>query len=251
MVFDKSMDITDLPREEVLQMVMIFLGDAFVHYGMWFAETFHRLGPEKTLELEKVVLSQYAPAALKRLAPHFGIEMENGIPRVLAEKSKEELLQLAADIAKTWVMGDGLWFQAVESVRGMDVAKAVNDTCWSHFAGMEAFKIRRLLGIGVGEGLEALEKALRLRIYSSINAHSASWEKDGSLVFTMNECRVQAARRRKQLKDYPCKSAGIVEYSTFAAAIDPRVKTECVWCPPDTLTEEQFCSWRFRIDGDA
>jgi hypothetical protein len=243
----KAMDITELPKDELLRLVGIFLGDVLVHYGMWFTETLHTLGSEEALKREREVLNAYAPLALNRLAPHFGIELEDGIPRALLEKSREDLLLLIADIAKTWVTSDGLWFQAVESVSGMDTAKAVNDSCWSHFAQMEAYKIRMHLGIGVREGLPALEKALKLRIYATINAHESSWDEDGSLLFRMTECRVQSARRRKQMDDYPCKSAGIVEYSNFTRAIDPRIETECVWCPPDRVPDEQFCMWRFRM----
>ena len=71
------------------------------------------------------------------------------------------------------------------------------------------------------------------------------------LVFEMNNCRVQSARNRKGLDDYPCKSAGLVEYSTFATAIDDRIKTECLGCPPDSHPDNWFCAWRFVIDEDA
>jgi hypothetical protein len=246
----KPIDITELPKEDLLHMVGIFLGDVLVHYGMWFTESVHEVGPEQALEFDSRILPRYAASVLQRFAPHFGIELENGIPRVLAEKSREELLLLIGDLAKTWVVGDGLWFQAVESSTGMERAKEINDVCWSHFAQMEAFKIRRYLGLDKNGGLHALEKAMRLRIYSSINAHASSWDADGSLLFSMTECRVQAARRRKQMEDYPCKSAGIVEYTLFARAIDPRIKTQCVWCPPDRVPDEAFCTWRFTMEGE-
>ncbi|MFW5855438.1 MAG: DUF6125 family protein, partial [Thermodesulfobacteriota bacterium] len=47
--------------------------------------------------------------------------------------------------------------------------------------------------------------------------------------------------------DYPCKSAGLVEYSYFAAGIDPRIRTECIGCPPDPHPEDWFCAWRFTM----
>lgn len=245
---DKPVEIHELPKEDLLQMVGIFLGDVLVHYGMWFTESLRALGPEKALEFDGSVLPRYGETILQRFAPHLGIELQNGIPRVLAEKSREELMILLGDLAKTWLTGDGLWFQAVESAHGMTQAKEVNDVCWAHFARMEAFKIRRYLGVDTNGGLQALHKALGLRVYSSINAHSSSWDEDGSLLFSMTECRVQAARRRKQMEDYPCKSAGIIEYSVFAAAIDPRIKTNCVWCPPDRVPDEVFCTWRFTVE---
>ena len=241
-------EITDLSKEDLLHMVGIFLGDVLVHYGMWFTETLHALGEEKALEFDGSVLPKYGASMLQRFAPHFGIELENGIPRVLAEKSREDLMLLLGDLSKTWLVGDGLWFQAVESSHGMKQAKEINDVCWAHFAQMEAFKIRRYLGLEKNGGLEALHKALGLRLYSGINGHTSSWDDDGSLVFSMTECRVQAARRRKQMDDYPCKSAGMIEYSFFARAIDSRIKTTCVCCPPDPVPEDAFCTWRFSLE---
>jgi len=47
---------------------------------------------------------------------------------------------------------------------------------------------------------------------------------------------------------FPCKSVGIVEYSGFAKTIDPRIKTECIACPPDEEAGKEFyCGWRFSI----
>lgn len=244
-------DITDRSHSDLCQLVAIFLGDVLVHYGMWFTEACHRVGSEQALELERDVLARYADLALQRLGPHFGIDPAMGVQQHLASKSREDLLLLIADIAKTWVAGDGLWFQAVEATSGMTAAKEVNDACWSHFAHMEAFKIRQFLGIGRSGGLSALEAGLKLRIYCTINAHAVSWDEDGSLLFTMTECRVQSARRRKQMEDYPCKSAGIVEHTRFAQGIDPRIRTECVWCPPDRVPDEAFCTWRFSLEKES
>jgi hypothetical protein len=135
----------------------------------------------------------------------------------------------------------------VESSLGMTAAKMVNDTCWSHFGQVEAFKVSKHLGLSLNGGLEALERALHLELYSTISAHTATWEKDGSLVFTINECRVQSSRRRKEMDDYPCKSAGMTQYTRFAQGIDPCIKTECVYCPPDAVRDDQFCAWRFSL----
>jgi hypothetical protein len=59
---------------------------------------------------------------------------------------------------------------------------------------------------------------------------------------------VQRARIKKKLDDYPCKSAGLVEYTYFASTIDPRIKTQCIGCPPDDHPDDWFCAWRFSLD---
>ena len=85
-------------------------------------------------------------------------------------------------------------------------------------------------------------------MYAFINEQSIEEQGDNCIIFYMNKCRVQAARQRKGLADYPCKSAGMVEYPFFARAIDPRITTECLGCPPDPHPQGWFCAWKFTLE---
>lgn len=96
---DETLDITDLSKEELIRLVGVFMGDVLVHYGMWFAETVHSQGIETALRMDDRILSTYFSRALARIGPHFGIQMDGDVPRVLSSKSREELLLLIADIA--------------------------------------------------------------------------------------------------------------------------------------------------------
>ena len=87
-------------------------------------------------------------------------------------------------------------------------------------------------------------------MYSFINKQSIEVVNENKIIFKMNDCRVQSARKRKGLDDYPCKSAGLVEYSYFASMIDSRIKTKCIACPPDAHPEEYYCAWEFSIEED-
>jgi len=61
--------------------------------------------------------------------------------------------------------------------------------------------------------MEALEKALWLRLYACVNPQAIERPEPGKLVLRILDCRVQKARREKGLADFPCKSVGLVEYS--------------------------------------
>ncbi|HCF49580.1 MAG TPA: cytosolic protein, partial [Syntrophomonas sp.] len=161
------------------------------------------------------------------------------------------LLSLLTDLGVNWLAGDGIWFQAVEFKHGMYDAKRCNDTCWAKFSPFEAWSIKRYLNLPEQPGIEGVKQALQLRMYARINVQSIIDEGPNSIVFQMNDCRVQSARKRQGLDDYPCKSAGLVEYSSFARTIDSRVKCECIGCPPDEHPEEWFCAWRFYIPEEA
>ena len=176
---------------------------------------------------------------------------ETGGPQDIDELSREELLALMADMAKRWLAHDGLWFQAVERAHGMDEAMRLDAEAWRDMTVNEAQRIMRFLHMGPGGGLDALERALRFRLYALVNEQESERIDDHTLVFRMTTCRVQEARRRKGLPDFPCKAVGIVEYSGFARTIDPRIKTSVIACPPDETPRDYYCAWQFTIEDEG
>lgn len=161
--------------------------------------------------------------------------------------SNDQLRELLTDFAKRWLAHDGLWFQAVENAHGMEEAIRLDAAAWERFTVIEAKRIMAFLGLKSGGGLDALKKALQYRLYSFVNVQVILEPEKGHLIFRMNDCRVQSARKRKNLPDFPCKPVGLVEYSGFARTIDPRIETRCLACPPDPHPEEYYCAWEFRI----
>jgi uncharacterized protein DUF6125 len=160
---------------------------------------------------------------------------------------REDLFRALEMFAKNWLAHDGCWFLAVEERLGMETAIELDASSWKRFAATEARRIMATFNIEPGGGLPALEKALSLRLYALINSQHAEWSDDRQrLHFFMDVCRVQETRRRKGLPDFPCKSVGIVEFETFAATIDPRIRTACLRCPPDA-TPPDYCGWEFTI----
>ena len=95
-------------------------------------------------------------------------------------------------------------------------------------------------------GLDSLARALEYRLYATINPQSSERVDEHTLRFRQIECRVQQARQRKGLALFPCKPVGLVEYTQFARAIDPRIQTLCRHAPPDPLTDS-YCEWEFRL----
>lgn len=235
--------------EEALLKKLIMEGfhRILVHYGLWFAEVQHQMGLEKALAVEQEVWDKSMGNQLARLGKFFGFSMEEGLPSFVQSLEKPEMMDLIEKIAVNWLANDGIWFQALEQRHGMNDAKRCNDTCWSRFSPFEAYGIRRLLGLEENGGIPALKKALAFRLYAMLNDQSIEDVDENTIIFRMNSCRVQAARKRKGLPDYPCKSVGLVEYPRFAEAIDPRIRTECIGCPPDDHPEEWFCAWKFTV----
>jgi len=239
--------IDTLKTAELSTFVIDMFHRIIMHYAMWFREVEHQFGSEKAMTLLDDVLKRTYSIQMKRLSEVIGFTMEGDVPSAMLEMPREKLIALSEAVGKNWLANDGVWFQAVEGKYGMNDAKRCNDSCWAHFSPLEAWSIKRFLGLEENPGLEGLKRALRFRMYARINEQSITDEQENSFVFQMNNCRVQAARKRKGLDDYPCKSGGLVEYAFFAESIDPRIGTECIGCPPDDHPDDWFCAWRFYL----
>ncbi len=161
----------------------------------------------------------------------------------------EQLADLLEDAAKLWLAHDGLWFQAVESVLGMEMAIRLDEEAMARFTVLEAKRIQKRWQLPKNSGLDGLHFALERRLYAHINEQQIERVSDRTLILRMIDCRVQAARRRKGMDAFPCRSVGMVEYQGFAQAIDEQIETECLSCPPQVEDDSAWCAWQFTLDA--
>jgi len=239
---------SDSAHTNNVRLLMDLVHRLMMHHAMWFAEVKEQLGSDKAYKVLFEVYNKSSEIQMNRLAKTLEFEMKEGLPSPLLDLPPETIEKLLESVSVNWLANDGIWFQGVEFTENMTVAKKCNDECWTQFSPLEAMSIKKLLDLPGQPGLDGLKEALKYRFYAFVNKQSITEEIENSFVFSMNECRVQVARKRKGLDDYPCKSAGIIEYSTFAATIDSRIKTSCIGCPPDRHPEGWYCSWKFWIE---
>ena len=165
---------------------------------------------------------------------------------ILDSLSKDQLIELLNIYSKNLIAMDGVWFQAVEKSIGMDNAMNYDCEVWKIFSVIEAKRIKEFLKLDDKPGLKGLEKALNYRYNSSVNSYDKKYI-DNSLIYRIIDCRVQTARKRKNMDYHPCKSAGIIEYSEFAKTIDDRIECECLSCFPEINDKTCCCSWKFTL----
>lgn len=166
---------------------------------------------------------------------------------ILDSCSREELVELIGLYSRNLLALDGVWFQSVEEKLGMEEAMHHDREAWHRFADIEGRRIKGFLKLEEHPGLDGLDRALRLRFSSTIHPYRIE-RGENSLVYALEDCRVQRARSRKGMPYHPCKSVGIIEYSRFAHAIDERILCSCESCYPDITDESCSCKWRFTIE---
>jgi hypothetical protein len=163
------------------------------------------------------------------------------------EMGREDLRKTLEMFAKNWLAHDGCWFLAAEEQFGLATAMELDAGSWTRFAEVEARRILTTFNIADNGGLAALDQALGLRMYSLINAQRTEWSENRErLRLIVDICRVQEARRRKGLADFPCKSVGKIEFEIFARTVDSGIQTRCLHCPPDA-DFNQYCGWEFSL----
>ena len=165
----------------------------------------------------------------------------------LMQYSKEKLVDFLEDAAKNWLAHDGLWFLAAEEAFGIETAIQLDARAWGEIHRRRGQAHHAPPGNRAGGGTPALKEALQYRFYAYLNVQEAIDVDERTINLRMNECRVQAARKRKGLPDFPCKPVGLVEYAGFASTIDPRFRTRCIACPPDPHPDEYWCAWEFTL----
>ena len=164
----------------------------------------------------------------------------------LQNLSKDELITLVEIYAKNWLAMDGVWFQSIEEKYGMDEAMFHDENIWRRFTVIEATRIKQFLNLPEQAGIEGLHKALKYRLYASINKDEIIVG-DQSLIYRTLDCRVQNARKSKGMPFHPCKSVGIIEYGLFGKTIDSRIECRALSCYPEMTDESCNCAWEFTL----
>ncbi|MEA4858478.1 MAG: DUF6125 family protein [Solidesulfovibrio sp.] len=216
-----------------------------VHYGLWLAEAAHQFGPEAAVAMEARVGEAYLPLLARRIERALGLP--GAVPDVLAGLGRERLESLLDALSVSWLAADGVWFRQVEDDKGLHDAKRVNDTCWSRLGRLEAVWAKGALGLAEAGGLATLRAALGQRLVGRVNAWDIVEDGPDGFVLRMLRCRVQSSRTRQGLPPYPCLSGGTVEFTAFAAGIDPAIRVACVSCPPEVTRDDCACAWRFSL----
>lgn len=142
---------------------------------------------------------------------------------------------------------DGAWFMRVEKEHGHETAQHLVKAVWEKIAGMAATDLIQRFGIQE-KGIKGLVKALQFFPWTMLVGYDITDNGDNEAFVAVAECPAQVARVKLGLPEFHCRDMHRADFESFAHAIDPRIKVECLFSPPDH-PPDLFCKWKFSIDN--
>ena len=165
------------------------------------------------------------------------------------EMDREMLLTYLEFLLTEHRVVDAFWFLTVEENHGRPVAEKINEEVWARVVPMSIRDLKSSFHIDE-KGLPALERALRLFPWTTIGGHQVT-RTESELILTTPRCPPQIARVKRGLGEYGCKEMHQRVFANTAKEIDPRIRVDCDFAPPDAHPEDLFCRWRFSVSEEG
>jgi len=142
---------------------------------------------------------------------------------------------------------DGLYFLGIEEQFGTEAATIIDAAVWQTMAKIEARALQKMLCIKEKADIPTIVQLLLKSSWALDQPFKTIEVNPRRAVLSINRCRTQESRLKKDLDEFPCKKVRFGYLENFAKAFNPDVKVECIICPPGKHPNGLWCRWSFSL----
>ena len=167
--------------------------------------------------------------------------------KMVAEMPMEKLLDYVfLQIRNIWRV-DGLYFLGIEKRFGIEAATELDAGVWECMAAIEAKNLQRTFRVGENPDVATIIDLLRKSSWALDQPFKTFGIGKKRVTLGIDRCRIQEARLIKGLCAFPCKKVRFGYLRNFAKTLNPKVKVNCLVCPPDKHPGDLWCKWEFTM----
>lgn len=142
---------------------------------------------------------------------------------------------------------DGLYFLGIEKRFGTEAGTEIDAGVWETMAKIEAKGLQKMFDVGQNPDILGIIDLLRKSSWALDQPFKTVEVSSQRGLFSVERCRTQEARVAKGLCEFPCKKVRFGYLRAFAETLNPKAKVNCLVCPPDQHSKEQWCRWEFTL----
>ena len=165
----------------------------------------------------------------------------------LDRMSYDQLKKQAGALLWQLRLADAFWFINIEKKAGLGAAEEVNAAVWEKVGRMAAKDIVERFDIRE-KGIQGFMNAFKHFSWSLMIDYQVQL-RDNELLLTVPSCPAQEGRKKHGLGEYSCKDMHLREFTAFATEIDPDIRVDCLFAPPDRHPPDVYCKWRIYVSG--
>ena len=161
--------------------------------------------------------------------------------------TKKDIIALLEICRRGMRFQDGFWFMKVEDIWGIEKAIEIDADIWSRFGKYEAELLLAAFKWDKKD-MSTLIKALRLAPSWLFFDYTIEQISDIEAIFQVKNCLAQTGRLRVGRDIFACRRVDEGYLTNFVKVINPGIKIECEFSPPDKYFTDLWCRWRFYIE---